>query len=278
MTTSSARSMRSSTGRAPRARRGWCWRERRGSASRRSGSPVSKPRGSVGCTSSPRGPRKSSRELRMRLWETCSRMRCRTCCPSCRPHGAARSRPRFSSRMRRTSRWTSARSPSPYATRCSCSRSAGRFWSRSTTCSGSILHRVSALAFAVRRLPDQDVRVLFARRVGDGTPVSELERAVDDHRLERVHVGPLSPGALQAILHPRLGRTLARPTLLRLHEASGGNPFFALELARGPRGRRRPDPAAARAGVAGGARQCSPRTAPARDAPWRCCSPARTAG
>ena len=92
---------------------------------------------------------------------------------------------------------------------------------------------VSVLAFAVRRLPDQDVRVLFARRVGDGTPVSELERAVDDHRLERVHVGPLSPGALHVILHPRLGRTLARPTLLRLHEASGGNPFFALELARG---------------------------------------------
>ena len=28
------------------------------------------------------------------------------------------------------------------------------------------------------------------------------------------------------------GATFARPTLLRLHEASGGNPFFALELAR----------------------------------------------
>ena len=91
----------------------------------------------------------------------------------------------------------------------------------------------SALGFALRRLPDQNVRVLFARRVGDGAPVSELERAVDDHRLERLQVGPLSPGALHAILQPRLGRPLARPTLLRLHEASGGNPFFALELARG---------------------------------------------
>ena len=89
-----------------------------------------------------------------------------------------------------------------------------------------------ALAFAVRRLSDENVRVLLARRIGDGTPVSELERAVDDHRLERVHVGPLSPGALHALLHPRLGRALARPTVLRLHEASGGNPFFALELAR----------------------------------------------
>ena len=55
---------------------------------------------------------------------------------------------------------------------------------------------------------------------------------MDGDRVERLHVGPLSPGALHAILQPRLGRAVARPTLLRLHEASGGNPFFALELAR----------------------------------------------
>ena len=30
----------------------------------------------------------------------------------------------------------------------------------------------------------------------------------------------------------RLSLTVARPTLLRLHEASGGNPFYALEIAR----------------------------------------------
>ena len=89
----------------------------------------------------------------------------------------------------------------------------------------------SALAFALRRLPDHDVRVLFARRAG--AAVSDVEQAIDDHKLERVQVGSLSPGALHAILHPRLGRTLARPTLLRVHEASGGNPFYALELARG---------------------------------------------
>ena len=88
----------------------------------------------------------------------------------------------------------------------------------------------SALAFALRRLPDHDVRVLFARRAG--AAVSDVEQAIDDHKLERVQVGSLSPGALHAILHPRLGRTLARPTLLRVHEASGGNPFYALELAR----------------------------------------------
>jgi DNA-binding CsgD family transcriptional regulator len=90
----------------------------------------------------------------------------------------------------------------------------------------------NALVFAVRRLSEQNVRLLLARRLADGIPVSELELSLDDHRLERVHVAPFSPGALQAILQDRLGQAFARPTLLRLHEASGGNAFFALELAR----------------------------------------------
>jgi DNA-binding CsgD family transcriptional regulator len=89
-----------------------------------------------------------------------------------------------------------------------------------------------ALEFALRRLQEESIRLLFARRLGAGAPGSELDRALDDSRVERVRVGPLSPGALQAILRDRLGLVVARPTLLRLHEASGGNPFFALELAR----------------------------------------------
>ena len=39
------------------------------------------------------------------------------------------------------------------------------------------------------------------------------------------------------LLRERLGLELARPQLARLHEVSGGNPFFALELARAPDGR-----------------------------------------
>ena len=91
----------------------------------------------------------------------------------------------------------------------------------------------SALAFALRRLPDEDVRLLLARRLAEGIPVSELERAIDQDRLERLHVGPLSAGALHGILERQLGRVFARPTLLRLHDAAGGNPFYALALARG---------------------------------------------
>jgi DNA-binding CsgD family transcriptional regulator len=82
----------------------------------------------------------------------------------------------------------------------------------------------SALAFALRRL-DGTVRLLFARRLEP----SELEQSVD---VERVRIGPLSAGALHRLLHDRFGRAFARQTLLRIHECSGGNPFFALELAR----------------------------------------------
>ncbi len=81
-----------------------------------------------------------------------------------------------------------------------------------------------ALAFAVRRA--REPRVLLARRPG---PPGVLERAVV---AEPTPIGPLSVGALHRLINDRLGRQLARQTLLRVHERSGGNPFHALELAR----------------------------------------------
>jgi DNA-binding CsgD family transcriptional regulator/tetratricopeptide (TPR) repeat protein len=45
-------------------------------------------------------------------------------------------------------------------------------------------------------------------------------------------VRPLSIGALHALLRDRLDRVFARQTLLRIHEHSAGNPFYALEIAR----------------------------------------------
>jgi DNA-binding CsgD family transcriptional regulator len=82
----------------------------------------------------------------------------------------------------------------------------------------------SALAFALRRL-DGTVRLVLARRL----EACELERAVE---VERRRIGPVPVGALHRILQDRLGRPFPRQTLLRMHEQSGGNPFFALELAR----------------------------------------------
>jgi AAA ATPase domain len=89
-----------------------------------------------------------------------------------------------------------------------------------------------ALAFALRRLSDANLGLLLARRVGMGLPSGAIEQAIGAERLERVRVGPLSVGATQRLLQARFGRAFPRPTLIRLHETSGGNPFYALELAR----------------------------------------------
>ena len=89
-----------------------------------------------------------------------------------------------------------------------------------------------ALAFALRRLSTSRVRVLFAQRPADEGQPSGPERALAPERVRRLQVGPLSVGALHQLLRDRLGRSFARQTLLRIHEQSGGNPFFALELAR----------------------------------------------
>jgi DNA-binding CsgD family transcriptional regulator len=90
-----------------------------------------------------------------------------------------------------------------------------------------------ALAFASRRISGgHPVLLLLARRIADRAQPSALEQALGAERVRRLPVGPLSIGALHRILRDRFGRPFGRQTLLRIHERSGGNPFFALELAR----------------------------------------------
>ena len=89
-----------------------------------------------------------------------------------------------------------------------------------------------ALSFALRRLDSNLVLLLIAQRLADGVQPPGLEMALGAERVQRLPVGPLSVGALHRFLRDRLGRSFARQTLLRIHERSGGNPFFALELAR----------------------------------------------
>ena len=87
------------------------------------------------------------------------------------------------------------------------------------------------LEFGMRRLRFEPVKVLVTAR-----PVvsmlAGLERTLGNDRMTRFKIGPLSLSALYHLIYARLGVSLGRPTLLRVHETSGGNPFFALELAR----------------------------------------------
>ena len=89
-----------------------------------------------------------------------------------------------------------------------------------------------ALAFAARRLRDEPIGFLLARRAGVSEESRvELETALDD-RLTRLVVGPLDLRSLDRLLRAQLGRQFLRPALVELRQVSGGNPFFALELGR----------------------------------------------
>jgi DNA-binding CsgD family transcriptional regulator/DNA polymerase III delta prime subunit len=97
------------------------------------------------------------------------------------------------------------------------------------------LDRPSArvLAFALRRQADMPVGVLASERVEHGIRLPlALERAVPEERFSRVELGPLSLAALHQLLRERLGRSFTRRMVARIEQATGGNPFFALELAR----------------------------------------------
>ncbi len=90
-----------------------------------------------------------------------------------------------------------------------------------------------ALEFVVRRLGEEPIGLLLTRRTARNTESSRaFERAFGEERLARILVGPLSAGALHLLLRTRLGTTFTLPVLRRMHETSGGNPFYALELAR----------------------------------------------
>jgi DNA-binding NarL/FixJ family response regulator len=89
-----------------------------------------------------------------------------------------------------------------------------------------------ALEFAVRRLPAR-LGVLVTRR-SEGAQVVplELDRALAPDALRRVVLGSLSLASLHHIVRERLGTSPTRPMIARVAEASGGNPFFAIEIAR----------------------------------------------
>lgn len=92
------------------------------------------------------------------------------------------------------------------------------------------LSSAAVLAAALRRLDGARVGVIATTRVlpAGGTLLPGVPWRVLDIR-------PLAPAALHTLLQSDLALDLPRPRLMRLYAAAGGNPFFAVELARAAR-------------------------------------------
>jgi DNA-binding CsgD family transcriptional regulator len=91
----------------------------------------------------------------------------------------------------------------------------------------------AVLEFAIRRLAREPVGILVAaRRPLDEDDPLNLRRSISEDRIRRINVGPLGEGDLEELLITRLNASISRAGIRRLHERSGGNPLFALEMCR----------------------------------------------
>jgi DNA-binding CsgD family transcriptional regulator len=86
----------------------------------------------------------------------------------------------------------------------------------------------NVILYGARRLPAGSALVCTTR-TEEAAPRLQLP---SPDGVRRIRLQPFTVGELHQVLLLRLGRSVARPTLLRIHEIAGGNPFFALELAR----------------------------------------------
>src|SRR3954465_2247148 len=89
----------------------------------------------------------------------------------------------------------------------------------------------AVLAYAIRRIREPRLRVMVTVR-GQSSAAPDVIAAMPRESLVLLEVGPLPLAALHQICVDALGRSFPRLVLVRIEEASGGNPFYALELAR----------------------------------------------
>jgi DNA-binding CsgD family transcriptional regulator len=93
------------------------------------------------------------------------------------------------------------------------------------------LPSAASLEFAVRRLEGLPVGVLVSVRTDDDRPETFEQSLPREHR-DDLEIAGLGVAALHGVLKQHLGRVFPRPVLVRIASASGGNPFYALEIGR----------------------------------------------
>jgi DNA-binding CsgD family transcriptional regulator/Tfp pilus assembly protein PilF len=87
-----------------------------------------------------------------------------------------------------------------------------------------------ALTFTIRRLGPERVGFLCTART-EGGPLPSFDRAAPATTRTRLSLGPLSLAALHELIKRHTGHSFPRPVLVRIAEASQGNPFYSLEIA-----------------------------------------------
>jgi DNA-binding CsgD family transcriptional regulator/tetratricopeptide (TPR) repeat protein len=89
------------------------------------------------------------------------------------------------------------------------------------------------LGFILRRLELEPLALVASARLERRTTLPvDLDRSLPPGRLTRLRVEPLELEELGLLLRARLDLTVPASLLRRLHELSGGNPFYALEVGR----------------------------------------------
>jgi DNA-binding CsgD family transcriptional regulator len=89
------------------------------------------------------------------------------------------------------------------------------------------------LEFCARRIHDEQLGILASLRIGtSGSHAPALLPTMPGTRSHRLAVGSMSRGELGGVIRARLEAELPQSIVRRVHVAAGGNPFYAVEIAR----------------------------------------------
>ena len=89
----------------------------------------------------------------------------------------------------------------------------------------------ATLEFVLRRLRAERIGFLASRRLSEPAAL-KVDELIEPEVLARATMGPISLAGLHHLLKDRLASPPSRSVLVRIHEASAGNPLFALEIGR----------------------------------------------
>ncbi|HEY7052599.1 MAG TPA: AAA family ATPase [Mycobacterium sp.] len=89
----------------------------------------------------------------------------------------------------------------------------------------------AVFAFATRRF-STPVGVLGTVRLDPDADGTSWLQASRPDLLQRIRLPPMALGEIHHVVTQRLGESFSRPAIVQIHEISGGNPFYAIELAR----------------------------------------------